>query len=975
MFFHFSHPQYLFLLPLVWGFTWWVQRRSLADLGRGRGRVSGWLRGVLLTLLVFALSGLHLVRPTTTQCTVFVVDVSDSTASQQHQALTYIRKAIAHKRPGDQAALVAFGAEALLNYAPDDPEAHIEKIYALPNTSRTNIAAGIQVAMASFPQDAGKHVVLFTDGNENLGDAVDQANLAFTRDVRISVVPLQRDLSKGEALLRQATSPMRVKEGATFEVVVVAESLRATDGTITLFRNTTPVERRAVRLRPGTTVVTFEELPDTGGLYRYRAVLDTSPTNDTVPDNNTVETFTRVEGAPHVLVVEGYPGAGRHLATALRAHALRTELRGVDGVPASLAECARYDSLIFADVPSWVMSPAQMSMIRSAVHDAGLGFAMLGGENSFGAGGYADTPLEQALPVSMKPRAQAHLPTMTLVIVIDISGSMSTDEDGVPKIKVAAQAACAAVELLKPIDNVCVIGFDTNALYVVPMTKADQKPRIVRQIQRLEPGGGGIMTRAALQEAYQAIRGMNTQIKHVILCADAADTEEHEGCLGVIRQMRQEQITLSVVGFGHRRDPDVPFHREMAQAGGGLVYLAERMNQLPRFFSRDVMLMSKSLLNEQPFLVHLANSTHPVTRQFRAVTAPPLLGYVTTSKKETPTALQLLIAPQGDPVLAVWNYGLGRTLAFTSDATTHWGMLWLDWDHYAVFWAQAVRWLHRQRPPQHFQTTVAESQGQITVTVDAITAEGEFRNLLDLSAHIVYMEKRAGSLHEAVSETISLPQTGPGQYEAVFPARQPGTYLITVEERDGPVSTGRETVSLSIPYSPEYRMLQANTSLMVEIAERARGAFAPPPEAVYTRLRIGARVMRALGPTLLLLLALLFLFDIAVRRLLMPWSELFARAGNAVLRHLPAWHRTTPARRQASSATMESLLGVKSKVRHTAIDAPPSEATLRPRASVHTTPDDPAPAPPSAAEPRPPTSLPASVTGELLSKKRERRGK
>ena len=332
----------------------------------------------------------------------------------------------------------------------------------------------------------------------------------------------------------------------------------------------------------------------------------------------------------------------------------------------------QYDSMVFANLPAWKMSPLQMKSLSSAIHDSGLGFIMIGGEMSFGAGGYAHSALEEALPVDMSPKPRKDMPSITLVIVIDISGSMGAPEDGVPKYRIAAAAASAAVELLQPTDNVCVMGFDTRPTYTVPLTKADNQPRMHEQISRLTVGGGGITARTALEEAYKVIRGSSTKIKHIIFCADASDTEEHEGCLELAQRMKKEKITLSVVGFGNPGDPDVPFHRELASIFGSQAYLAQRVSNLPQIFTRDVLSVQDRLLVEEPFIPQYTGQMPPNISNIAWRSAPPLQGYVLTTLKEAPGAQQLLSSHKKDPLFATWMYGLGRSAAFTSDATTHW---------------------------------------------------------------------------------------------------------------------------------------------------------------------------------------------------------------------------------------------------------------------------------------------------------------
>ena len=918
---------------------------------------------MLLTLIVLALAGLQLVRPTDTLCTVFVVDVSDSIApAQRSVVLHYIKEATRRMRSGDRAALVAFGAEALLDHAPED-RAVIGNIVSIPTTSRTDIAAGIQLAMAGFPAEMGKQIVLFSDGNENLGDGREQASLALSNDVRISVVPLQRDTARGEALILRTETPLEAKQGAPFPVTVLLESLQETDGTVTLLRNKEVVEKRAVHLAAGKTVVAFEQSVPNSGLYRYQVILDVPTEYDVVPDNNVAYAYTRVAGKPHVLVIEGTPGDGAQLAQALRDKQVAVELGGPDRIPASLPETELYDSLVFANVPAWKMAPAQMAIIQSAVRDTGMGFAMVGGEESFGAGGYLNTPLEQALPVTMDMKKKKVLPSLALVIVIDVSGSMSADENGVPKIRLAAEAAKAAVELLQPIDQVCVIGYSTPDafVYAVNMRRADNKPAINAQLDKLAPGGGGIMGYSSLKEAYRTILTAPTQSKHVIYCADASDDEEHGDAVNLAHEMQKAGVTISTIGFGTKQDKDWPHFQQVAHAGGGNAYLAERLSNLPQIFTRDVMFVGKSPLVEEPFQVRTHDVTHPITRGIPWTAAPPLRGYVATTLKPTPSAQLLMTSHQNDPVLAAWQYGLGRTLAFTPDATGHWATAWLDWDGYAPFWAQALRWTMRRSGTTAFQTLVTEENGQATISVEAVTPDGDYRNLLDLRAHIAHVTTEGLITPRIEREEVPLPQTAPGHYEAGFQTRGTGAYMVTVEERRGGKTAATQMANLVIPYSPEYQAVRVNPNLLAEIAERAGGKVNPPPADIFTRLRFGSRQLRDLWVWLLLAAGILFVFDVAVRRILLPWGAFATVIRELIVARLP--HRPTVASVPVHAPTLGTLLSTRPDVRRRQ-DTPPVATIVLPAPEENSA---------ESVPPSPAPTEPPSTVGTLLQRQRNRK--
>ncbi len=930
---HFSHPQYLYLLPLVWAFTWWVIRDSLADLGRARARLSATLRALLLSLLVLALAGAQLVRPTTTLCTVFAVDVSDSIQkSQQAFILDYIRQATRNMRRGDTAALVAFGGEALLDQPIEETNGikKIATIVSTPSTSRTDIAAGIQVAMASFPQESGKQIVLFSDGNENLGNALDQAGLALANDVRISIVPLKRDTVRGEALLLHAEVPAESKEGAPFQVSVLAEALQDTDGLITLYRNNTPVETRKVHLKPGKTVVAFEQKTERSGLYHYRALLEVPGTQDSVPDNNVAYAYTRVAGKPKLLIVEGTPGDGAPLATALRARSLQVELGGVDRIPASLAECTQYDSVLFANVPAWNVSPTQMLVLRSAVRDTGMGFAMVGGEESFGAGGYYQTPIEDILPLSLDVKKIKRFPSVAVVMVIEYLEDQRI-------IDTSIEAAKQMVDLLEPIDYLgvedCNVNYGSTGWQTSPggwpikLQRVHNRKWLKKEMNKLTNMGDPPGYSPMLLEAARVLKQCPAPVKHIILVGDGDAQGDCNGNAAqdqmriALNKIRRMDITVSAISNGVEGKMGLDYMRYIAHYGGGKAYEAKYPEELPKLLMRDQQSISKPPLVEEPFHVRVNNAAHPAARGIPWGASPPLLGYVaTTSKASRSGSAQLLLTShKDDPILAAGPFGLGRSIAFTSDATAHWGAHWLNWEGYGAFWAQALRWSMRRTGKADFQTTLLEDHGRATISVDAVTPEGNFRNLLDLRAHVTHVQGDDYEGPRVTREVLPLQETVPGRYEAQFDARGTGIYLVTVEERENGTTKGMQMATLTIPYSPEFQSVHPNLALLAQVAGRTKGEEHPRPDAIYQRLRFGSQRMRDIWPALLLLLALLFLLDVALRRILLPWGTFFTVVRQVITARLPVWQAATA---PAGPATLGTLLNVKGATRQSRATAP-----------------------------------------------------
>ena len=251
---------------------------------------------------------------------------------------------------------------------------------------------------------------------------------------------------------------------------------------------------------------------------------------------------------------------------------------------------------------------------------------------------------------------------------------------------------------------------------------------------------------------------------------------------------------------------------------------------------------------------------------------------------------------------------------------------------------------------------------------------GEFRNLLDMRATVGHVTP--GDEHDVKEsdQKLTLEQTAPGRYEGSFEARETGAYVVTVEEHDGDTVKGLQSPVLVIPYSPEYQTVGTNKGLLHQVSDNAQGVFFPLPEDVYGKLRFGSRVLKDLWWILLLIGAVIFLADVAVRRILMPWDEIFALINNAVVSRLPAWayagHRA-PAPR-VHSAAIGSLLSVKEKVRGT-LDGDAAPANR----GAGTLPNQPGQAGGVGNLPgiQPPPAMSSSAASALLRKKREREGK
>jgi uncharacterized membrane protein len=314
------------------------------------------------------------------------------------------------------------------------------------------------------------------------------------------------------------------------------------------------------------------------------------------------------------------------------------------------------------------------------VRDMGGGLVAVGGPTSYGVGGYFDTPLEDTLPVDMAIRDEKRRPSLAIVFIIDHSGSMSETSGGVEKLELAKEAAARSVELLFPTDRVGVIAFDDTAAWVVP--DRSRIRWVVNSIGTIRSGGGTDIM-AGLRAMAEDLPSDPANVKHVILLTDGG--ADPTGIPELVQRLYAENgITLSTVAVG--RDA-APFLEDLAELGGGRYHFTADASSVPSIFTEETTLASRAYIVEEPFFPTLANSSPILTG---VASVPRLYGYVATSAK--PLAQVILKSEKDDPILAAWQYGLGRSVAFTSDATGHWGRDWVAWQNFPAFWVQAVRY-------------------------------------------------------------------------------------------------------------------------------------------------------------------------------------------------------------------------------------------------------------------------------------------
>jgi Mg-chelatase subunit ChlD len=851
--FGFDRPEILWALlalPVWWALPFFGRRR----LGLRRRLLAVALRTALWVALTLAAAGLT--RRTTVDdlAVVFVLDRSASVGPLgRDDGVAFVRAALEARRPHDLAGVVVVGSDALIEAEPRS-ELTFSGVESSPDPNQTDLASGVRLAAALLPSDRTRRIVVVTDGEETRGDAARQVLAAAEEDLEVSVVKVGRG-DHPEIIVEDLLAPSHVDQGAAYEVHVVVRSDLAGDARLRVWRNEAYLGEVPVHLDAGhATVIPLGQEGRTPGLYRYRAVVEPDdPASDGLTENNQALGTVEVAGPARLLVVEGTPGEGASLIAAIRADGLEVDRLSPADLPPGVEGLREWAAVILVNVPAYALSGRQQASLKSAVTDLGRGLAMIGGDTSFGVGGYHGTPIEEALPVRMDLEDKSRFPKLAMVMAIDKSCSMGGGFGS--KLALAQEAASLTAELLTPRDQLGVIGFDGAATWVVPLQTLEDPARVVGLINSIRIGGGTDIY-PALKLGFEALQSSDAALRHTVLLSDGITAGADFQTL--ITGAASHGITLTAIGVG--ADSDRRTLADMARWGGGNWYQVEDPSAIPAIFTREALLASRSFLVEEPFFA-IEGAPSEVLRGLPAADLPPFGGYVATEAR--PRAVVGWRIPDAEhpalPLFATIQAGLGRSAAFTSDVGSRWAGAWVRTPGFQSWSAQLGRWLVAGGETGNLTVDTEIRDGRLVVTVDAWDAQGGFRNFLDGEARVVAPDLSV--------EGLPLEQIAPGRYQASRPVDQDGAWLVGVSLAQGEQVVGQAVAEAVQPYSPEFRARGAGDALLAELARVGRGGVVTDPAAVFRRPQIPRRVPRPLWPLLLGLSAVLLLIDVAVRRL------------------------------------------------------------------------------------------------------------
>ena len=871
----FVYPGMLVLLILVpWSIWMGMRIHSLAPARK-------WfviaMRTLTLFALIGALAGMELVKKNDKLAVFFLMDQSDSIPASLRQVATETIKQISstfmtHK---DESGLIAFGKDASIELTMG-PNLSFETIQSYVGGDQTDIASAIRLAMAAFPQGAMRRLVIFSDGNETRGSAIEEAKLAQAAGVEVDVVPLTTEEGQ-EVRVREVSSPSRVNANEPFQVRVVVSADQDCTGTLRLFQREREGKRAVppgqVTLHKGDNVFLLPQTLENSGFYEYEAAIESEA--DTVLANNRGRSFTIIHGEPTVLYVEADPSHSPFLSPALRAEGLKVTEATLGGVPASLAQFQNFDVVILSNVSSTDLSSEQLTAAEAMVRDLGIGLVMIGGPNAFGAGGFHGTPVEKALPVNMDLKQRKILPRGALVLVLHTCEI----QDGNAW---AREIGLASLNVLSSQDLMGAIAYlGTGEDWIFKLQPVGDKSLMRSALIQAQPGDMPSLA-TCVQGGYDALAAADAAVKRMVIITDGDPAPPGKA---LIDQIIAAGISVSTVCIAPHSQNDQSTMETLAQVTGGQYYFVTNPNNLPQIFTKEAAVVKRGVLVEEEF-TPVAKDDSELLRGLTKEGFPLLRGYVATTPKENATIP--LVTHQDDPLLAHWRYGLGKSVAFTSDVTNRWAADWVTWKGFNQFWAQTVRWAMREVTRSSFRVETNARDGKGHIRIDAVDDKGAFVNFLRPEGNVT------GPGPAFARTPVTLMQTGPGIYEGTFPVADAGVYMINLTYQMPDGSTGMIPAGLSLNYSREYEYVGANLPYLERIAAAGGGKVYTPPMDPYEHNLVASASVTPVWQYLAGFAACLLPVEIFVRRVMVNlWGGVLWLLG--LLRKIPGVRRFMPA--------------------------------------------------------------------------------
>jgi uncharacterized membrane protein len=846
--FAFSRPEFLSLfglLPLFWLLQW----RSLRSLG---GFLSLLLHSLVVCVLILAAAGLHGLRPGRASVPLLAFDVSHSLTRAQREWMH--ETALQQLKPTpDTPTLLFAGSRQWLAWK------EVEPLLLTPPTSLQLEESNLESALTGVLEESpNRSIYLLSDGWEAAGSAAPLLPLLAKRQQRLYPFPPPGVDEAPNIAIQRIGAPQTIQKGDSFDVSVALENTNPVpvQGELVLRQKEQVVWQKQVTLSPGASVFTHAlKLPESG-LIPLRAsftpAAGTQDVQDARSEDNQAAAWVRVNQTDKVLLLSARERDNRYLEQALTDRGLDVRSVNFSSRSTTVPAPESFSTVILNNVAKNKLPPAMLNRLRTYVQNGG-GLIMVGGEESLGLGGYKDTPIEQALPISLTPPQKEEKRT-AVMLVIDKSGSMRQEH----RLLYAKSGVRGVARNLKNTDLFGVIGFDREPFSVIPLSYMGKiRNDIDGRIGRLKAAGGTYLM-PALQEAKRQLERQPATRKHLIILTDGETGGSGSDYLDLVSVMHQElKMTISTIAVGQQ--PNLRLLSRLAEYGGGAFHHTTDPASLPDLFIGELEEKDEEKTMVEKDLTPIPNRGSPLLKELAQRGLPKVKGYIESQlKKGARSDVSLRVNGSQPPLLASWSYGQGKAVAFTSDVNGRWSAPWISWDGFSTFWEQVVRWCFPKKAKQDkksdFAVELGHNEDGLVIDVFSYGSQEKGRSAV-------------ASIRRATGVAVSLPldRLAPGHYQGMYTNTQPGDYRVEITLPSGETLGPLGYTLPALRQKGEVPQPQPNMALLETLAQTTGGSVNPDVDSLLQP--VSEPEQQPFLPYLIPLAMGLYLLELLVRRM------------------------------------------------------------------------------------------------------------
>lgn len=800
-------------------------------------RIIATTRLITIVLVILSLFDLSIKKSSNQATSIFAVDLSDSVIQNIDGIKTFITDALPTKTKNDFVGVVSF-AEYPAVESGVSKEIDMLSFNSQINKGITNIDSGLKLSSVIMPEFSSKRIILISDGQENAGNILQQAKLLKQQNIKLDVYPLKNNIDK-EVQLTEIIVPPYINKNTKLNIEIKIDSLNDTNSVLKLYKNNKVVSQENINIYKGENKFIFADTADMGGSVIYKAELEAQ--TDTLIQNNTAYAHSYVSDIPQILILDNN-NSGIEIEKILSNSQVNV-VRQNSLIPIGADKLSTYNAVILTDLSIDMLPKEFPDILENYVKSRGGGLLVTGGINSYALGGYQNTPLERILPIDMQLKDKTKEGNLGIIIVTDRSGSMDGGEYGISKLSLAKEAVIRAVDSLETKDSVGIIAFDDKPQWIADFQQIGENKQTIQNNIAGITSGGGTTILPSLALAYDTLSKADTKLKHIILMTDGQ--AETSGYDSLIKNMADNNITLSTVAVGS--DSDTRLLEKLAKSGNGRYYYSNVFTDLPEIFAKETLLAGSTYINNRSFYPNPVDSSI-IMENINQL--PILNGYVASTAK--PIADIILNSDKDEPILATWQYGLGKSAAWTSDIDGRWSSNWLASQEGIEIIRNTISWILKS--PVTGDVLISGDKNNIKATITS------HKNIRAVKGTIINPDMK--------EYPIELKATQPGIFETKFDAATTGAYTINlqIEKENGDIEFVNS--GMNINYSSEYdiRTFSEGEDLLKKASEITGGRILNSPNEIFELQQPKSYNEKNITIVLLIIALLLLMFEIALRR-------------------------------------------------------------------------------------------------------------